>query len=622
ASPDALVVQYRLSGVDPGWVDAGTSRLAQYTTLPAGSHVFEVRARHRMGEWGPAAGITFRREASLWERPLVYLLAALLLLAVLLSAHRIRLRYWQGEASRHKRSAAQKEVVLAAVSERETRFSALLEHASDAIFLLDAEGRISYVSPSMERLTSRASEALLGRLLVDLTHPDDRASVAAALHSITSRPRSPTPFRYRVELPDVGWRTFSAIGRNLLDEQVVGGIIVNARDVTEQEEAEDLFRQAQKVDAIGNLAGGIAHDFNNLLAVISANASMVKDDLAELDVKVEGLDEIAHAAAGGERLTRQLLSFSKRQVTNPTVVDLNKIVQETVPMLRALLGASVEIAVEPSPASPHVYMDRGEVEQVIVNLVVNAQAAMPKGGTVTLTVAHEDGSRRDTHAHAGRGDYAILSVRDTGTGMDAETRARIFDPFFTTKRSGTGLGLATVAWIAKKATGFIEVESTPGEGTAFNVYLPVAGSPLPMAAAKADLRLAGITVLAVDDDDTVRKIAGRILRDAGAEVLEAESGQSALDVAAAHDRPIHLLLTDLVMPGMSGRELADRLVTMRPVCVLFMSGYTDGEITRTRTEGGDVGFLAKPFNPDSLVTAIEQALAGPSALAGLLQDPG
>lgn len=614
APPEGIIVQYRLAGVDDDWVDAGAARTAEYTSLPAGANLFEVRARQRLGSWGPVASARFRRAPLWFERRTVQLAALLLLGAILFSAHRSR-RYWQQEAGRHESSAAEKEMVLAAVREREARFSALLEHASDAIFLLDASGRVSYVTRSKERITGRSSEDLLGKPFVDLIHPDDRVEVAAALELVTSRPGRPVPFRYRIELPKAGWRTFSAIGRNLLDQEIVGGIIVNARDVTEQEEAESLFLQAQKAEAIGSLAGGIAHDFNNILAVIGANASLLKDDLADLEVEVEGLDEITNATAGGQRLTQQLLGFARRQVTNPAVVDLNAIVQETGPMLRPLMGSSVRLVVETEAEPAPVYIDRGEVEQVIVNLVVNAKSAMPRGGTVTVRVSREAAVNGNVAAGQ-KGDYVVLSVRDTGTGMDTATRSRIFDPFFTTKATGTGLGLATVSWIAKKAHGFVDVETEVDKGSLFMVHLPLVAAAPVAARSGGNGRLANTVVLVVDDDEPVRVLAARVLRDAGADVLIAESADAALAICRSRQGGVDVLLTDLVMPDMSGRELAERFVELCPASVLYMSGYSDAEISRTRAEGKDVGFVVKPFRAEELLAAVVAACRGDAAPAG------
>lgn len=608
APQEALTVQYRLAGVDPDWVDAGVSRVADYTGLSTRAHSFQVRARHRNGEWSASTPVVVRRLPRWWERPAVHLLALLLVAGLLLSAHRIRLRYWKSEAGRHESSAAEKEVVLAAVR-------ALLEHASDAIFVLDSKRRISYASPSMERLTGRASSALLGKPLADVCHPDDREGVTQALDSIMAQPRTPTSFRYRVAVADGEWRTFAAIGQNLLDELSVNGVIVNARDVTEQEETENLFRQTQKMEAVGKLAGGIAHDFNNLLAVITASASMVKEDLADMNVSVDGLDEIEQAAAGGERLTRQLLSFSKNKVSHPEIVDLRAVVEETVPMLRPLVGSGVTITVEAlEPALVNV--DRGEIEQVIVNLVVNAKGAMPRTGTVTLSVQGTNHAVPDATIAGDAGSYVVLSVADTGSGMSEETRRQVFNPFFTTKDSGTGLGLATVSRIAKKAHGFVTVESEVGKGSTFHVHLPRVATSAP-ATGIPGARLAGMTVLVVDDDDAIRGPAARILRGAGAEVLVADSGEAALDLLGAHAGRIDLLLTDLVMPGMSGRELSNRFLASRPVSVLYMSGYTGGEIARSRAEGRDVGFLAKPFDAETLLDAVERAVANPAASVGI-----
>jgi len=620
ATPNALLVQYRLKGVDPGWVDAGTSRLAEYTTLPAGLHSFEVRARHRLGTWGPAATIAFRRDPRWWERPAVYLFGGLLLMAILFSAHRIRIRYWKKEASRFESSAAEKETVLTAVRERETRFSALLEHASDAILLLDASGRISYVSPSTERITSRDSAALLGKQLVDLIHQEDREAVRAALQSIETRPRSPIPFRYRVELPDAGWRTFSAIGRNLLDEQVVGGIIVNARDVTEQEEAENRFRQSQKMEALGQLVGGIAHDFNNLLTVMTVSSSMLLDDLASDDARRADVEEIRDATERAAALTNQLLVFSRKQVMQPRNISLNELIVDVQRLLRRLIGDDIELSTALEKQLAPIHADPGQIEQVLINLVVNARDAMPDGGTIRVATSNIELAEQSEGRRVGApaGSYVLLSVSDTGTGMTPEVQERLFEPFFTTKEQGkgTGLGLATVHGIVKQSGGDLWVYSEMGQGTTFNVYFPALSSdatPELERATGQPIRGGHETVLVVEDDAKLILLSARILEALGYTVILARNGQEALDIIAVQGDQIDVVVTDVVMPVMSGRPLVEKLRECAPsLRFLFMSGYTPDEVTRRGILEGQAPFLQKPFTPEQLGRKIREVLDQPA----------
>jgi len=616
APAGALVVQYRLDGVDADWVDAGANRHAEYTSIPTGPLTFEVRARHRQGVWGPAGRITFRRDPRWYERLIVYLLAVLTLAGLLLAAHRLRLRYWKQEVGRFRRSAAEKELVLATVRERESRFSALLEHASDAIFLLDGGGRISYVSPSMERLTGRGSDALIGNLLLDLIHPDDRASVESAFESIAHRPKAPTPFRYRLELPGNVWRSFSAIGRNLLDEPVVGGVIVNARDVTEQEEAENLFRQAQKIDAIGKLAGGIAHDFNNILTVITNYAEFVVKVTPPDDPRLADLSQIRKGADRAVALTQQLLAFSRRQVMNIETIDPNAAILSAERLLERLIGEDVQVVTRLDPSVSSVKFDRSQLEQVVFNLVINARDAMPKGGTLTIDTANvvlENGLHASSVGVAG-GRFVKLTVTDTGVGMDEETQRHAFDPFFTTKASGsgTGLGLSTVYGIVTQSGGSVTVQSRLGAGTSFSVYLPAAETSdiaVESASEIAEPAKGTETILLVEDEPEVRSVVERMLQQNGYTVIASENGGAALELSRGPGFDIDLLLTDMVMPGISGREVAQAILSTHPdVAVLIMSGYNDETVERQGSPLPGASFIGKPFTMVQLMSQVRDIL--------------
>ena len=387
-------------------------------------------------------------------------------------------------------------------------------------------------------------------------------------------------------------------------------------DITERRQLESQLRQAQKMEAVGQLAGGVAHDFNNLLTVIGGRCYLMLGRLPADDPLRREVELVRSAAERAARLTHQLLAFSRKQVLEPRVLDLNETVAGIEPLLRRLIGEHIEIGVARGAGLGRVKADVGQLEQVILNLAVNARDAMPQGGRLTLGTSNatvdEAAVRRAPEFEPG--DYVVLSVTDTGHGMDAATRAQIFEPFFTTKEigKGTGLGLATVYGIVKQSGGFIEVESEPGRGATFKVYLPCVEEALGVAEAgkPAGARLKGSeTVLLVEDDEALRTLAREILAVQGYTVIEASSPLEALRLHRRHQGHIDLLLTDVVMPEMNGQQLADRLKNARTdMAVLFMSGYTGAALSQ-RGGGEFVGhFLQKPFTPDGLSRRVREVL--------------
>jgi len=393
------------------------------------------------------------------------------------------------------------------------------------------------------------------------------------------------------------------------------GRLTALRDVTEKRQLEEQFRQAQKMEAVGKLAGGVAHDFNNLLTVITSCAELVLMDTAEGDPRQENLQEIRKASQAAAGLTRQLLAFSRQQVIEPKLVTIEEVVATADKMLQRLIGEDVELVAVLNEDPVTVKIDPGQLEQVIMNLAVNARDAMPDGGKLTLeTSAVElDEAYARTHWPATAGRFALLAVSDTGIGMTERTRARIFEPFFTTKEigKGTGLGLATVYGIVKQSGGFIWVYSEPGQGTTFKIYLPrVNEAPPASRKAPAVTSLLGTeTILLTEDAPALRAAARQILERYGYTVLEVPSSKEALTLAHSCPGPIHLLLTDVVMPGMSGRELAERFTAQRPeVKVLFMSGYTDDAVVRHGVLRPGTAYLQKPFTPETLGRRVREAL--------------
>jgi two-component system, cell cycle sensor histidine kinase and response regulator CckA len=497
------------------------------------------------------------------------------------------------------------------VREAARQFRAVFDGALDAMVIADDEGRYVEVNAAACGLYGLGRSALLGHWIGDFAAPGiDVASTWAAF-----RREGRAKGELRIVRPDGRVRELEfAASADFLP----GSHLAVFRDVTQRRQLEEQLRQAQKIEAVGRLAGGVAHDFNNLLNVITGYGQMLFRRLAEGPEreKTRAILQAADRAAG---LTRQLLAFSRKQVLEPKVLDLNAVVSGMDEMLRRLIGEDIELEADLAADLGRTRADPGQLEQVLMNLVVNARDAMPRGGRVTLETANaemDDAYVRD-HLGARPGRYVTLAVRDTGLGMDAETQKHIFEPFFTTKEKGkgTGLGLATVYGIVKQSEGYIWVESAPGAGTTVRVYLPrVEGEPVaegpkrPAVPEEAPAR-GTETVLLVEDEEMVRRMTREVLEGAGYQVLEAASGFDALRVSSGHRGRLDLLLTDVVMPGMSGRELAERLAPVRPgMRVLYMSGHTDDAIFHHGVTQAATGFLQKPFTPETLERRVRELL--------------
>jgi len=407
-------------------------------------------------------------------------------------------------------------------------------------------------------------------------------------------------------------------GRAIRDERKNVTFEIFTEDVTERRALEQQLRQAQKMEAIGRLAGGIAHDFNNLLMVISGYSEFLLDRLGPDQALRGPAKEISSAAERATSLTRQLLAFSRKQMLTPKVIDLNAVVTENLKMLTRLIGEDIDLVMIPGAELGPVKADPGQIEQVILNLAVNARDAMPQGGRLTIETANVtlDESYARLHAPVQPGDYTMLVITDTGIGMDTETQSRIFEPFFTTKGTkGTGLGLSTVYGIVKQSGGYIWVYSEPGRGTSFKVYMPhvtaeeVAAVEKPAAPAVVPLETARETILVVEDEVNLRRLTRQFLENQGYTVLEAADGAEAVQICVAHQGIIHLLLTDVIMPGMNGRELAHRVSEIRPnMKVLYMSGYTENAIGHNGTLDAGITLLQKPFTLHALKAKVREVI--------------
>jgi len=400
--------------------------------------------------------------------------------------------------------------------------------------------------------------------------------------------------------------------------------LVLAKDITERKKAqealratEEQLRQSQKLEGVGQLAGGIAHDFNNLLTVITGFSALAMRGLHPEDPLLANLEEIQKASARAASLTRQLLAFSRRQVLQPKILNLDSVVSEMEKMLQRLIGENIDLRAVLEPKLGNVEADPGQIEQIILNLVVNARDSMPEGGKITIETdnVYLDEDYAKTHVGAQPGPHVMLAVSDTGSGMDVNTRARIFEPFFTTKElgKGTGLGLSTVYGIVKQSGGNIWVYSELGRGTTFKIYLPRVdedAQSYEASAARGQAIQGTETILLVEDEEMLRKLARQTLTMCGYQVLDAANGQSAISLCEEYQDPIDLVVTDVIMPGMSGREAANHLLQLKPeMRVLFMSGYTDEAIVHQGVLEEGANFIQKPFTPDSLATKVREVLS-------------
>ena len=533
-----------------------------------------------------------------------------------LKTHLVRLGPAVRSALEMRNHRAERAAAEAALRANEQRFRALVEHSWDAIALFGPDGAILYGSPATTRVLGYDLAEFVGRNALDLIHPEDRDLVVGRLTEAMANPRGRVDVAARVKHKDGAWRYLEGVLTNLLDDPSVGGIVNNYRDATERRSLEQQVIQAQKMEAVGRLAGGVAHDFNNILTAIGGYTDLLLEDLPLDDPRRQDVDEIHRAADRAAALTQQLLAFSRRQVLQPKVIDLNALVSNVEKLLGRLIGADVQLATALADEVGRVRADPGQLEQVIVNLAVNARDAMPGGGRLTIETRNVDldAAYAAEHRTVVPGPYVVIAVSDTGTGMSADTQSHMFEPFFTTKEvgKGTGLGLATVYGIVKQSGGSIWVYSELGHGTTIKVYLPrVDEPPDPLAApglANPE-RLRGTeTILLVEDEPAVRAVARQILARQGYTVLEAPDGPAALAMVAGRAR-VDLILTDVVMPGMSGRTLADQLATRWPgVRVLYMSGYTDDAIVRHGMLEPGLAYLQKPFRPDALVRKVREVL--------------
>jgi len=504
-----------------------------------------------------------------------------------------------------------------ALRESEARFRALIENSLDVTLLLEADATVRYASPSVERVLGFRPDEIVGRSAFDLVHTDDAPALDEIFRLAAGSPGSSRTTMYRALHRDGSWHLAEAVGLNMLADPSVRGMVITFRDVTSRRALEERLNQAERLEAIGQLAGGIAHDFNNILLVIRGYSSVLRAELTDPQL-VADVDEITKAAERAASLTKQLLVFGRRQGSQPRVLSIPVVVRDLESLLRSAVSEDIVLSLDLDDGAPSVVADPTQIEQVLVNLVVNSRDAMPGGGTITVGVAgvRLDGGDDTATPPLVPGSYAAIWVSDTGSGIPDDVIPHMFEPFFTTKAEGigTGLGLSTVYGIATQSGGSIGVRTTAGEGTSITVYLPAAAGEVSETrdeGAGDGAYEGGLeSVLLVEDEAPVRELVRRVLERTGYRVHAAALPSDALHVLEAGEH-VDLLLTDVVMPEMSGYQLAALVLHDHPeIRTLFISGYAHAAAQAAVSVDGDAVLLQKPFAPAELARAVRHVLDG------------
>jgi len=614
--------RYQLVGYDTTWIHAGTRRTAYYTNLSPRQYEFRLQARRPAVAWGATKTITLRILPRYFETAWFITLCILTGALGLLLLHQLRVR----SLRKHQ---AQLIAVVADRERAEQHYRALFEDAADVVLTIDSDARITALNrKGRELFQPRVETQSLD--LRQVLHADDSARLQALIAGTDILSGAQQAITVALTDPRGTKRVLEFNIRPIEQDGVVKRFHAIGRDLTDRLRLEEQLRQAQKMEAVGRLSGGIAHDFNNMLTVIRGSAMLALDGLTPAHAVAEDLREVVRTSDRAAGLTRQLLAFSRNQIVQPTVVRVETAVTDLSRMINRLLREDVSVVNRFHAAEARVRIDRGQLEQVLVNLVINAQDAMPAGGEITIEITEQlvDKPLPVESGTLAPGRYVAIAVIDTGTGMDAETRHRIFDPFFTTKGpgKGTGLGLSNAFGIVQEAGGQLQVTSQITEGTTVRIYLPgvdedegadaTKQDETPPPASQDDLATASCTtVLLIEDEATVRALTVRLLKRAGYTVLHAANGRDALEIAAAHPTRIDLVISDVVMPDMGGREVVELLRQARnDFKVMYMSGYNEDEILRRGIRSSADGFLEKPFTRDALLEMVTRILRGAPAV--------
>ena len=606
----AIVAEEALGGSASDELDAALAGQPSWSDLPLiillGSGATLASSRALLSRFARHGNIT------LLERPV----RTVALTSTVQTA--LRARYRQYEVRDH---LSQRAVAQAALERSESRYRSLTLASASIVWVTDAEGSFLLDGPSWESYTGQTQAEYAGWGWLDAIHPEDREAAAWAWRRAVDR-KEPYYAEYRLLRQDGQYRRVTARGVPVIDAD---GTLVEwvgaCTDVEDERRAADHLRQAQRIEAVGNLAGGVAHEVNNMMTAVIGFGGFVLKRLPEDHPSRPDVTEMVKAATRAAGVTRQLLAFTRQQVLQPSVLDINAVITELTRMLGGFLGADIELIVRLDPHTGRVKADRGQLEQVIVNLALNARHAMESGGRLTVAtrsvVLDEEYARRHPGTTIEHGQYVVLSVTDTGVGMDAATRARAFEPFFTTKPvgQGTGLGLSTAYGIVKQSGGYLWLYSEPGQGTSVKVYLPQASDQVsPTSHPVVAPRGQGETILVVEDEEAVRTLVHRTLQDAGYHVLVASDGRAALELILSAE--INLILCDVVLPEMSGHELGRRVGAIRPdTPILYMSGYPGLEVVERGLISPDAPFIEKPFTAEELAKSVRRVLTRNHAIS-------
>jgi PAS domain S-box-containing protein len=599
----AVLAEEALGGAASEQLDVTLAAQPSWSDLPIivllGSGATLASSRALLSHFARHGNVT------LLERPV----RTIALVSTVQAALRARHRQYEVRDHLSERAAAQ-----AALERSEARYRSLTLASASIVWLADADGGFIREGSSWEEYTGQSASAAAGAGWLNAIHPQDRESVNAIWRRAFER-REAYYAEYRLMRADGQYRRVVSRGVPVLGAdgkpiEWVGACV----DVEDERRAADHLRQTQRIEAVGNLAGGLAHEVNNMMTAVIGFGGFVLKGLPEDDPHRSDVSEMVKAATRAAGVTRQLLAFTRQQVLQPSVLELNGVITDLSRMLSGFLGADIELNVQLDPHAGRVRADPGQLEQVVVNLALNARYAMRSGGRLSLGTSRamlDDGySRRHSGINIEPGPYVALSVTDTGPGMDAATRARAFEPFFTTKPvgEGTGLGLSTAYGIVKQSGGYIWLYSEPGQGTTVKVYLPQVRDPVsrpsrPVTAPRGQ----GETLLVVEDEETVRTLARRTLEEAGYRVLVAADGRSALELLA--DADVDLVLCDVILPEMSGHELGRRIASVRPeLPILYMSGYPGLEVVERGLIAQDAPFIEKPFTAAGLASSVRGLL--------------
>jgi two-component system, cell cycle sensor histidine kinase and response regulator CckA len=601
----AVIAEEALSGPACDQLNDGLGRQESWSDIPVivllapGATLASSRALlTRFSQYG---------NLTLLERPV----RSIALLSTLQAALRARHRQYEVRDHLVSRAAAQ-----AALERSESRYRSLTLASASIVWVTDPDGAFNSEVPSWESYTGQRPETYRGWGWIQAIHPDDQDRMQAAWRRALER-QEIYQDEYRLRRHDGQYRRVSARGVPVLD---VSGTLVEwvgtCTDIEDERRGAEHLRQSQRLEAVGSLAGGVAHEVNNMMTAVIGFGGLVLKALPEQHPQRSDIAEMVKAANRAAGITRQLLAFTRQQMLQPSVLDLNAVIATLSRMLGSVMGAEIELVTQLDPHLARVRADPGQLEQVIINLALNARHAMQDGGRLRIETANVTLDSAYSAHHQGidikEGAYVAVTVSDTGTGMDAATRARAFEPFFTTKSvgQGTGLGLSTAYGIIKQSDGYIWLYSEPGHGTTVKLYLPAVTDPVDRPGRPIVAPLGhGETVLVVEDEDAVRVLARRTLEAAGYQVMEAVDGQEGLDLVLSSEKPIALVLCDIILPELSGHEFGRRLGTMRPsLPVLYMSGYPGHEVVERGLIARDAPFIEKPFTPESLALAIRRLL--------------